>query len=142
MTEPGAGAVPSGGAARPPDAGDILRSRSYVPVLLLGALLGVPVAAVAYFFLAFVSKAQTLVFTDLPEGLGLDPVPVWWPFLPLLACGLVVGCRSSTSPGPEATRPRRGSTPAGRPTRATCRASSWRPSPRCASAGSSARRRR
>ena len=113
MTEPGAGAVPSGGAARPPDAGDILRSRSYVPVLLLGALLGVPVAAVAYFFLAFVSKAQTLVFTDLPEGLGLDPVPVWWPFVPLLACGAVVGWSLQHLPGTGGHPPAEGFHPSG-----------------------------
>jgi H+/Cl- antiporter ClcA len=89
----------SGGGPGPPDAGEVLRSRGYVPLLVLGALLGVPVAAVAYFFLAFVSKAQTVVFSDLPAGLGLDPVPVWWPLLPLLACGIVVGLSLQHLPG-------------------------------------------
>ena len=60
-------------------------------LLVLGALVGVPVAAVAYFFLAFVSKAQGWVFQTLPQDLGFDSAPTWWPLLPLVLSGLVVG---------------------------------------------------
>jgi H+/Cl- antiporter ClcA len=59
--------------------------------LVLGAVIGVPAAAVAYFFLVFVSRVQELVFVTLPHGLGLNPVPTWWPILPLILSGLLVG---------------------------------------------------
>jgi H+/Cl- antiporter ClcA len=58
---------------------------------VLAAVVGVPVAAVAYLFLAFVSKAQHYVFISLPEDLGLGSAPLWWPVLPLLLSGLIVG---------------------------------------------------
>jgi H+/Cl- antiporter ClcA len=80
--------------AAAPSAADpykLVRSRRYVALLVLGALVGVPVAAVAYFFLAFVSKAQDVVFVRLPEDLGFDSAPIWWPVLPLLLSGLLVG---------------------------------------------------
>ena len=81
---------PTGEPARP-DPLELLRSRSYLTLLVLGAVVGVPVAAVAYLFLAFVSKAQHFVFVSLPEDLGLGSAPLWWPVLPLLLSGLIVG---------------------------------------------------
>jgi H+/Cl- antiporter ClcA len=80
-------------AAPPPDAAPdpqaLLRSSSYLKLLVLAALLGVPVSALAYLFLVIVDKLQTAVFTDLPKTLGFDSAPVWWP-LPLLAIGGVL----------------------------------------------------
>jgi H+/Cl- antiporter ClcA len=83
----------SAAAAAPsaPSPNELLRSRRYVVLLFLGALVGVPVALVAYFFLAFVSKAQHVVFVSLPEDLGLGSAPLWWPAVPLLLSGLIVG---------------------------------------------------
>jgi len=81
---------PTGEPARP-DPLELLRSRSYLTLLVLAAVVGVPVAAVAYLFLAFVSKAQHFVFVSLPEDLGLGSAPLWWPVLPLLLSGLIVG---------------------------------------------------
>jgi chloride channel protein, CIC family len=68
----------------------LLRTRSYVMLLVLGALVGIPVAAVAYFLLKFVDVAQQYVFVSLPDDLGWDPAPTWWPILPLMVSGLVV----------------------------------------------------
>ncbi|MFC4782972.1 chloride channel protein [Nocardioides sp. MAHUQ-72] len=82
-------AAPAGAAT--PDPFALLRSRGYVGLLVLGALVGVPVAVVAYFFLALVTKAQHWVFDSLPDALGLDSSPIWWPVVPLVLCGLVVG---------------------------------------------------
>jgi H+/Cl- antiporter ClcA len=82
---------PTEAPAAHPDPESILRSRSYVALLVLGALIGMPVATVAYFFLAFVSKAQTWVFTTAPESLGFASAPTWWPVVPLVLCGLIVG---------------------------------------------------
>ncbi|MGZ8563822.1 MAG: chloride channel protein, partial [Candidatus Limnocylindria bacterium] len=68
----------------PPDPQALLRSRSYVRLLVLAALLGVPVSAASYGFLALVDWLQEALITDLPKTLGFDSAPVWWP-LPLLA---------------------------------------------------------
>jgi H+/Cl- antiporter ClcA len=77
----------------------LLRSKSYLALLLLAAIVGVPVSAAAYFFLALVSKLQGWVFTDLPEGLGFDSEPLWWPLLPLLVAGVLVGLTIRYLPG-------------------------------------------
>ena len=59
-------------------------------LLVLGALIGAPISAIAYFFLVFVGKSQTWVFATLPKNLGLNPVPSWWAIPPLLLSGLIV----------------------------------------------------
>src|SRR6516165_11415235 len=67
----------------------MLRSRSYLVLLALAAILGVPVSAVAYGFLALVSYLQKELFTHLPHGLGFSTAPAWWP-LPMLLIGAVL----------------------------------------------------
>jgi len=69
-----------------PDPLALLRSRSYLQLLLLAAIVGVPVSAVAYGFLELVDALQTGLFTDLPKELGFESAPMLWP-LPLLAAG-------------------------------------------------------
>jgi chloride channel protein, CIC family len=83
----------------PPDPTAMLRSRSYVRLLVLAAVLGVPISAAAYGFLALVSGLQEWLFTDLPRALGFDGAPLWWP-LPLLAlAGVLVGLTIRYLPG-------------------------------------------
>src|SRR3954470_11004842 len=53
-------------------------------MLVLAAIVGLPISAAAYGFLAVVDQLQTWLFTDLPTSLGYDAAPTWWP-LPLLA---------------------------------------------------------
>jgi hypothetical protein len=53
----------------------LLRSRSYVALLVLAAIIGVPVSAAASFFLALVSKMRGWIFTNLPKGLGFHSEP-------------------------------------------------------------------
>ena len=67
----------------------LLRSRGYVGLLVVAAIIGVPVSAAAYGFLALVDYLQKEIFTHLPHGLGFQAVPVWWP-LPVLAVGGVL----------------------------------------------------
>ena len=74
----------------PNDPMAMLRSRSYLRLLVLAAILGVPVPAVAYRFLALVSYLQKELFTRLPRGLGFQAEPVWRP-LPMLAIGYLPG---------------------------------------------------
>ncbi len=83
----------------PSDALALLRSRSYVALLVLAAIIGVPVAAAAYFFLALVTKLQGWIFTDLPKGLGFHAEPLWWPILPLALAGLLAGLAIRYLPG-------------------------------------------
>jgi H+/Cl- antiporter ClcA len=82
-----------------PDPLALLRSRAYVKLLVLAALIGIPVSAVAYGFLELVAELQELLFDDLPDALGFDSPPVWWP-LPLLAVsGLLVALAIRHLPG-------------------------------------------
>jgi H+/Cl- antiporter ClcA len=83
----------------PSDPLALLRSKSYVALLVLAAIIGVPVSAAAYFFLALVSKLQGWIFTDLPKGLGFHAEPLWWPVLPLLLAGLLVAVAIRYLPG-------------------------------------------
>ena len=83
----------------PSDALALLRSRSYVALLVLAAIIGVPVSAAAYFFLALVSKLQGWIFTDLPKGLGFHAEPLWWPVLPLALAGVLVAATIRYLPG-------------------------------------------
>jgi len=77
----------------------LVRSRDYTVALVLAALIGVPVAAIAYGFLALVDWLQQFIFTELPGDLGFSTVPAWWP-LPLLALsGLLVSLCIRYLPG-------------------------------------------
>ena len=77
----------------------LLRSRSYLRLLAVATLLGAPISAVAYGFLALVSYLQKEMFTHLPHGLGFATEPVWWP-LPVLAVGgLLAGLAIRYPPG-------------------------------------------
>src|SRR4029077_1201569 len=68
-------ASPTDSSAAPPDPAQLLRSRSYIVVLVFGAVIGAPVAAIAYFFLKAVSSTTTWVFTTLPGDLGFSSEP-------------------------------------------------------------------
>jgi H+/Cl- antiporter ClcA len=83
----------------PSDPVALLRSRSYVALLVLAVIIGVPISAASYFFLALISKLQGWVFTDLPKGVGFHAEPLWWPLLPLLLSGVLVGLTLRYLPG-------------------------------------------
>jgi H+/Cl- antiporter ClcA len=83
----------------PPDPQAILRSRSYLALLALAAIIGVPVSAAAYGFLALVTNMQRWIFTDLPGGLGFHGEPLWWPVPPLVLAGLLVALTIRYLPG-------------------------------------------
>jgi H+/Cl- antiporter ClcA len=83
----------------PTDPRTLLRSRSYLQLLVLAAVLGVPVSAAAYAFLKLVDYLQQEIFTHLPHGLGFSTEPVWWP-LPVLAVGgILTGLAIQYLPG-------------------------------------------
>ena len=103
----------TGPAAAAPDPAQLLRSRSYVVLLVLGAVIGVPVAGIAYFFLKVVGELQQYFYTTLPGDLGFDHQPLWWP-LPLLAIGgLLVGLDDPPPSGHRRPQAGRGAEDAG-----------------------------
>jgi chloride channel protein, CIC family len=76
-----------------------LRSRGYLALLALAAIIGVPVSAAAFGFLALVNKLQGWIYTSLPRALGMHATPVWWP-VPLLAIsGVLVALAIRYLPG-------------------------------------------
>lgn len=103
------------GAVKPPDPMALLRSRAYLVLLATAALIGVPVSVAAFGFLALVGEVQPLIYRDLPEALGFDGTPRWWP-LPLLAVGgLLVGLTVRYLPGRGGHEPTAGFQPVGAP---------------------------
>ena len=79
----------------------------------MGALLGVPVALVAYFFLKWVADVQTYVFTTLPADLGFTGEPAWWPVPLLVLSGLLVALTIKHLPGTAGHEPAEGFKAAG-----------------------------
>jgi hypothetical protein len=96
---PGPPAAAQPGGAPPLDPRAVIRSKAYLSALLLSALLGLPVSAVAYGFLALVSRMQTYVFDDLPGQLIGGTVPAWWPIPWLVLAGLTTGATIRYLPG-------------------------------------------
>lgn len=81
-----------------PDPVALLRSRPYLVLLVMGAIVGIPVASAAYGFLKLVAVAQQYVLTTLPQQLFGSP-PWWWP-MPILALGgLLVAAAITYLPG-------------------------------------------
>jgi H+/Cl- antiporter ClcA len=101
----GAASPAAGGSAgsppRPPalDPGAVIRSKPYLSVLLLAAILGIPISAVAYGFLAAVTKIQEFLFDDLPNDVFTGGIPAWWPVPWLVLCGLLTGLTIRYLPG-------------------------------------------
>ncbi|MEV6205569.1 chloride channel protein [Kitasatospora sp. NPDC051914] len=106
----------AGPATAPQDPIAIVRSRGYISVLVLSAALGVPISAAAFGFLALVSELQSLVFEDLPKGLGFDGTPDWWAIPPLAVSGVLVALTIRYLPGEGGHKPAEGLKTGGAPT--------------------------
>ncbi|WP_282696559.1 chloride channel protein [Streptomyces sp. CC208A] len=78
---------------------ELLRNPAYRKVLVFSALIGIPVSLAAFWFLVGLHELEHVMWADLPEALGWDSPPAWWP-LPLLAvAGVVVGLVVLRLPG-------------------------------------------
>ena len=93
----------------------VIRSKAYLMALLLAAILGVPIAAVAYGFLALVEAIQDFVFVDLPGDVFTGGTPAWWPVPWLLLCGLLTAATIRYLPGNGGHSPALGFVTGGRP---------------------------
>ncbi|MFJ3653787.1 chloride channel protein [Streptomyces nigra] len=93
---------PSGGRTQPEEADRLramLRDPAYLKALVFSALIGVPVSLLAFWFLAALHQLEHALWADLPDALGWDTPPWWWP-LPLLAvAGVCVGLVVRHLPG-------------------------------------------
>ena len=96
-TSPAPGRPEPAAAAIDPVA--VIRSKPYIAALVLAAVLGAPISAIAYGFLALVAVAQSFLFSDLPRQLFAGAVPAWWPVPWLVLCGLSTGLVIRYLPG-------------------------------------------
>lgn len=108
-------AEPAPGAPAAPSADPlaVMRSRGYLILLILAALIGAPLAAVAFGFLQAVSHLQKELFTDLPTSLGFHGEPVWWPLPVLAVAGGLVALSVQYLPGNGGHQPAEGLKTAG-----------------------------
>ncbi|WP_051866582.1 chloride channel protein [Streptomyces griseus] len=97
----------------PADPFAVMRTRKYLGLLILAAVLGVVISALVYWLLKLIADIQTWVFTDLPKGLGFHGEPAWWPLLPLTVAGAIVGATVKYLPGRGGHSPADGFKPGG-----------------------------
>ncbi|WP_436846975.1 chloride channel protein [Streptomyces atratus] len=109
-------AEPAGPSATArPDPLALIRSRRYVGLLLMAALLGVPISAMAFGFLALTHELQHLTYSELPKALGFRSTPSWWPVPLLVVAGLLVGLTIRFLPGTGGHKPAEGMALSGAP---------------------------
>jgi H+/Cl- antiporter ClcA len=82
-----------------PDPNQNMASRRFVALLALAAVVGVIAALAAWGFLELVHQIQVGVFEDLPDALGYDTAPVWWPLPVAGLAGLIVAYAIVHLPG-------------------------------------------
>jgi chloride channel protein, CIC family len=99
----------------PSDPVALLRSRSYVVLLVLAAIIGAPISAAAFGFLALVSHLQGWVFTSLPRAAGFGSEPLWWPVPWLVLAGILVALTIRYLPGTAGHKPADGFKAGGAP---------------------------
>ncbi len=80
------------------DVAEVVRKPQYLVLLLVGLLVGMPAAALSLAFLALVSKATDLVWTDLPQHYGWSDPPGWFLLL-IPAVGGLLAALLSRLPG-------------------------------------------
>jgi H+/Cl- antiporter ClcA len=88
--------------APPPTPADplaLVKTRSYLVLLVFGALVGLVVSFVAYFFLQGTQRSEKWLFMTLPKELGFAGAPAWWPIPMLVIGGLVVALAIILLPG-------------------------------------------
>src|SRR5215210_4165498 len=83
----------------PPDPAEIMRSRQFIGLLVLAAIVGVIASLAAWCLLEVIHLTEDGVYTDLPDALGFETVPVWWPVPMLAIAGLICAIAISKLPG-------------------------------------------
>jgi H+/Cl- antiporter ClcA len=83
----------------PNDPFALLRTKKYVALLVICAVIGVPISAGAYYFLWLTDHVQIWTYQNLPHALGWHTTPVWWCLPLLILAGLVVALTITYLPG-------------------------------------------
>jgi H+/Cl- antiporter ClcA len=121
---PRSGALPQASkhASTPPAAGPsaidpvaVIRSKAYISALVIAAIVGAPISAIAYGFLALVALIQRFLFSQLPQQLLHGPAPAWWPVPWLVLSGLLTALTIRYLPGNAGHSPAFGFTTGGGP---------------------------
>lgn len=86
-------------AALPSDPAALVRSRPYRALLVLAALIGLVVSTASWGFLELVHVVQQWVYVDVPDALGYDAAPAWWPLPWLALAGLLTAFAVQRLPG-------------------------------------------
>ena len=97
----------------PKDPFAVMRTKKYLALLILAAVLGVVISFLVYWLLKLIADIQMWVFTDLPKDLGFHGAPPWWPLLPLAVAGVIVGAVIRYLPGRGGHSPADGFKPGG-----------------------------
>jgi hypothetical protein len=107
--------APAAGVQPAIDPVAMIRSKQYIGTLILAAILGIPISAIAYGFLALVTVIQQFLFVQLPDQLLGSPAPAWWPVPWLLLSGLLTALTIRYLPGNGGHSPAFGFTTGGGP---------------------------
>ena len=77
----------------------VIRSKPYITALVIAAIVGIPISAIAYGFLALVAVIQRLLFFELPNQVFGGTTPAWWPVPWLVLSGLLTALTIRYLPG-------------------------------------------
>lgn len=90
---------PAGAGSEGADPNELMRSRAFVGVLAIAAIVGIVASVAAWLFLEAVHQVQVGAYESLPDALGLDPVPDWWSLPVLLVASVIVAFAIARLPG-------------------------------------------
>ena len=83
-------------------------SRKFLALLVFGSLVGVVAALAAWCFLELSHQIEVGVFDKLPELLGYDAAPAWWPLPVTAVAGVIVAFAIARLPGRGGHQPAHG----------------------------------
>ena len=96
------------GGPSPSDPGSLLRTRDYRVLLVFAAVIGVMVSLASWGYLELIHYLQRWLYEDLPSGLGLTPVPTWWPLIVLTVAAVPIAFAIARLPGSGGHKPAEG----------------------------------
>ena len=109
----GAAAAPE---PTPEQVASTMRSKQYVVLLVVAAVVGVIVSLGAWGFLELIYQIQRELYTHLPRALGYhNGPPLWWSLPVLAVSGVIVALAITRLPGEGGHLPARGLAPGGAP---------------------------
>jgi len=77
-----------------------LHSPGYLRLLVVSGLVGIPISAIAFGFLAAVHELEHVVWDRIPHSMGFDDAPAWWPIPTLGLAGLLCAVAVTRLRGP------------------------------------------